>query len=136
MTLFRLLRVAKRKEGAFGVLIDLRDYYPFAVTLERTYDTQYNAFITKIPAGVYECFRDRYHRGNYDTWGIRVPNHEQIKFHKGNWETDLDGCPAIGEQYEVMAGRQAVAQSHKGFTEFMARTQGFDAFEIEVFEAL
>ena len=86
MIVMRLLRLTRHARGAFGVLIDMRLGLPFAVTVERTYATKHNARVTKIPPGIYTLFKDRYNKGGYDTWGISVPNHTHIKFHKGNWE--------------------------------------------------
>ncbi len=123
-----LKRVAVHKEGAFGVL--LMDSIPFCVTLEHTYDQAQK--VVKIPPGKYRCTRSRYHKGGYDTFEIHVPGHSRILFHKGNIEDHSDGCVLLGEQFGVMNGRPAILQSGAAFSEFMAKTQGVDSFELQV----
>ena len=122
-----LKRVAILPDGAFGVL--LWDSRPFAVSLERTFDDGK----TKIPAiGEFNCFRSRFHRGGYDTFEIAVSGHSRILFHRGNIETDSEGCVLIGEQFGILNGKPAILQSVLGFSEFMKLTQDVDQFQLTV----
>ena len=142
---FVLRRVAVRENGAYGVLLDCNhtdpitgDDLPFAVTMERTYAPVPMArrleHYVKIQPGVYTCRRGRYNRGGYPTYDIEVPGREHIKFHMGNWETDLDGCPAIGESYEIIDNREAIAGSRGGFNEFMQRAGNVPGFKLRVID--
>ena len=126
--MFTLKRVAVLPDGARGVLL-CRDI-PFAVTMERTYDDLHRA--VKIPPGMYNCTRSRYFRGGYDTFEIHVPGHSRILFHKGNWETDSEGCVLIGESFARLKDKEAIADSSGGFGEFMALAQGVDSFSLTV----
>jgi hypothetical protein len=127
--LFTIIRVAVEPEGAFGVLKERT--LPFAVTLERTYEPD-SVAVTKIPDGIYECVRTTYHRGGYVTYEIKVPGHSRILFHRGNWETDSDGCTLVGESFAELLGKPAIADSRGGFSEFMERAAGRDRFNIRV----
>lgn len=119
-------RVAILEEGAFGVMLFLGT--PFAVTLERTFDDG----LPIIPAGRYTCKSRRYIRGDYPTFEITgVAGHSLLLFHKANWETDLEGCVGVGESFEVLDGRLGIAQSGKGFTEFMAKVGDLPSFSAE-----
>jgi hypothetical protein len=103
-----LLRVAVLPEGAFGVLkVDGR---PVALALERTYKN----LEVKIPAGSWRCVPTVYHKGRYPTWEILVPGHSRLLFHRGNWETDLDGCIAVARSFEGT---------------WVSGSRGFEAFE-------
>lgn len=130
-----LKRVEIGEAGAFGVLQWMGE--TFAVTIERTYTGARGAQEVKIPAGVYKCVRSRFNKAKqpYDTWkivgGVVTPDRE-IKFHIGNWEADFEGCVGIGESFALLKGHQAIADSAKGFKEFMARTSGRDEIALAV----
>jgi hypothetical protein len=87
-----------------------------------------------IKAGEYICNRDFYHKGNYETFEIIVPDRERILFHKGNTEADTLGCVLIGESYGELMGREAILDSNGGFTEFMHRTYGLSQIKLVVKE--
>ena len=119
-------RVAILEDGAFGVMLFLGT--PFAVTLERTFDDG----LPVIPAGRYVCKPRRYNRGGYQTFEITgVDGHSLLLFHKANWETDLEGCVGIGESFEVLNGRLGIAQSSKGFSDFMDKAGDLPSFSVE-----
>ena len=126
---FTLQRVAVGPEGAFGVL--LADGLPFALTLERTYDAPTGQSV-KIPAGRLRCKRSVYYKGGYPTYEIEVPGHTRILFHKGNWETDSEGCVLVGESFTELSGRPALGDSKGGFSEFMQRAGDAPDFLLEV----
>lgn len=149
-----LRRVTTGKGGAFGTLIDLKDGYPFAVTLERTYVTyryetderrstaekpvghEVRSFAPKIPADTLECRRSYYHKGDYPTFEIMVPSHTRILFHKGNMPTDSDGCVLVGETFSAYGGRPGIGSSSVGFSELMFRLHGLSRFVMVVEDAL
>ena len=125
-SLIVIKRVAILEEGAFGVMLMLGT--PFAVTLERTFDDGQPV----IPAGRYVCKPRRYNRGGYQTYEITgVEGHSLLLFHKANWETDLEGCVGIGESFETLDGRIGIAQSSKGFIEFMDKVGDLPSFSTE-----
>ena len=125
-SLIVIKRVAILEEGAFGVMLFLGT--PFSVTLERTFDDGRPV----IPAGRYVCKPRRYNRGGYQTYEITgVEGHSLLLFHKANWETDLEGCVGIGESFETLDGRLGIAQSSKGFIEFMEKVGDLPTFSVE-----
>lgn len=126
---FQLKRVARLRDGAFGVL--LQNGVPFAVTLERTYDPDNS---TKIGLGFHECHKTRYHKGNYDTYEITVPGHSLILFHRGNVGLHSDGCVLVAESYASFGDKPGIAMSAEGFNEFMKRAAGDATFDLEVTE--
>lgn len=116
MELITVKRIAKLREGCFGVLLYLG--VPFAVTLERTFDDGEPI----IPAGTYDCKARRYNKGGYETFEITgVVGHSLLLFHKANFERDLQGCVGVGECYSVLGGELAITQSGEGFGEFMRK---------------
>ena len=127
----KLKRVSIIDQGAFGVLIDSHGI-PFAVTLERTYKLPDGTQSIKIIPGVYLCTHTMYYKGAYATFEINVEGHERILFHKGNVETDSEGCVLIGEQFEVLNNVPAILQSGKGFAEFMAKVGDMEEFYLTI----
>lgn len=135
-----LKRIASLDAGTFGVL--LADGVPFALTLERPWrDNRVGE--SCIPAGVYLAARCRTlaHYGYADspkfgdTFEVTdVPGRSLILFHKGNLADDTQGCILVGEQFEMVNGQPGVAASAKGFTEFLALTQGVDRFAMTITE--
>jgi len=121
MTTFIVQRVSKVEPGCFGVMLDERGW-PFAVTLERTYEN----LLVKIPSGTYVCTRTKYFKGGYPTYEIPVPGHDRILLHVANVETELEGCIAVALKFGELNGRLAVLESSKGFECFMSRA-GDDA---------
>ena len=131
--IFTIVRVAIRRDGAFGVLL----YFgvPFAVTLERSYDAVGDRHYVKIPAGRYRCVATWFQRGQYRTFEILVPGHSRILFHKGNLETDADGCVLVAESYAVFSGLPGIGDSAGGFREFMAKADSRQGFDLDIKEA-
>jgi hypothetical protein len=125
-----LKRVALRPEGAFGVL--LHHGLPFAVTLERSFARD-GKDVTKIPPGKWPCKRTVYLRGGYQTFEVLVPGHTRLLFHRGNVETDSEGCVLVGESFhEFGRGRPGIGQSAAGFAELMARVGDEEKFVLTV----
>jgi hypothetical protein len=113
--------------GAFGMMMDERGW-PFAVTLERTYEN----LRVKVPAGAYTCPRTKYLKGGYPTFEIPVPGHTRILLHVANVETELEGCIAVALKFGELKGRLAVLESRAGFERFMARAGDDDAIRLVV----
>ncbi len=127
MKKFTIVRVAIREEGAFGIF--LCKGIPFGVTLERTYDPDNDV---KIPPGRYICSRTLFFRGGYETYEVPVPGHSRLLFHKGNVETDSEGCPIVAKSFGMFGGIPGVASSRIGFNEFMALANGAPEIELKV----
>lgn len=127
---FKLKRIASRIDGCFGVLLD--DTVPFAVTCERPWANN-TPQISAIPWGTYLCKRVVSPKFGVTFEITGVPGRSAILFHKGNTIDDSRGCVLIGEAFEPWSdGRVSIAQSGKGFEEFMNRTALFDAFYLKV----
>lgn len=118
-----LRRIAKNKDGVFGILID--GNVPFAVTVEPE-DKNNKSNISCIPEGEYKCFfrRKETSNRNYDIWELmNVPNRSNIQIHKGVTEDSSEGCIIVGESFEPYKKKSAgVMQSTKAYNELMART--------------
>jgi len=135
---FLLQRVAVGTAGAWGVL--LREGVPFAVTLERTYlrgEITSPQWYTKIPAGSYVCPRDMFNKGRppYPTYEIPVPGHRELKFHRGNFLFDSEGCPLVGSGFDIdsdVNGRTMLRNSREAFRWFMELTAGDPAIALLV----
>lgn len=124
--LITVKRVAKLDEGVFGAILHLG--VPFAVTLERSFAGNQPL----IPPGIYDCMATRYNRGGYPTFEIvGIVGHSRLLFHKANWETELEGCVAIGEGFAVLDGRLAISQSGQGFGEFMQKVSHLPGFKVK-----
>lgn len=123
-------RIHSNDEGTFGVLI-LNDE-PIALTAERPW--LYNArSISCIPKGKYICKRIKSpsHGGCFEI--TNVPGRTHILIHGGNFPLkDSEGCILVGEQFERINGVMAVAQSKKGYGEFMDKQKGVNEFTLEI----
>lgn len=129
--LFALIRVAVRPEGAFGVL--LHAGIPVATTCERTYQVPDTASqLVKIPPGRHRCRKTYYIRGEHETYEVIVPGHTRLLFHRGNAETDSEGCVLVGVGFGRVAGAPAVVGSAAGFAEFMRLAGGRQEFSLLV----
>ena len=126
--MLELKTIAIREDGCFSVL--LWNKRPFAVSVERTFDSGHPI----ISEGMYQCRRDFYHKGGYETFEIIIQGHDRVLFHKGNTETDSIGCVCIAEKFGSLNRKLAVLESKEGFDEFMQLTAGLDSFNMEVTE--
>ncbi len=128
-----LQRVAVGPEGAFGVLLRQGEP-PFAVTLERTYPREGASEAPKIPAGRWRCTRSFFHRGGYATFEIHVPGFSRLLFHRGNLETDSEGCVLVGERFDRFGWQSGVGQSALAHAELMTMLRGIDECELVVLD--
>ncbi len=109
----------------FGVLLD--EKIPFCLTLERPW-LENRRSVSCIPEGGYLCKRVNSPKFG-DTFEVtNVPERSHILFHKGNFFDDTHGCILTGEQYEQLAGQNAIIASGKAFKEFMDRLDGINEF--------
>lgn len=136
MSDLELVRVAIGEVGCFGVLVH-RGVPIGQVTLERTWPVAESepagAQIVKIPAGKYVCKRTQFIRGGYETYEVTgVAGHSRLLFHRGNKETDSDGCILVGQKFSTRFGAPGVEMSALGFGEFMQWADGRPSFELEV----
>lgn len=132
---FELVRVAVQPEGAFGVL--LMDGLPFLLTLERTYPVidakPRGPQFTKIPRGRYRCERTYYYRGGHETFEVTgVVGHSRLLFHRGNTESDSEGCILLGRTFGPVSGQQGVLDSRWAFDQFMRVNRDRADFDLEV----
>lgn len=121
-----LKTVALRDDGCFSVL--LFNNRPVAVTVEHTFEDGRVA----IKAGDWLCKRGFFHRGGYETFEIFIPDHSRILFHKGNTETDSEGCVLVGGAYGMLSGKAAVLGSKLAFENMMLLLRHEDLFTLTV----
>lgn len=136
---FELVRIRRQPAGCFGVL--LHHGYPFAVTLERTYELPGGDQMVKIPPGVWSLQSRYFHRGGYDSYEVvNVPGHSLLLLHKGNAEDDSEGCILIGRRFgelwdsKLDAAAPAVLESALGFDDFMRRSGGRSELSLGIVE--
>jgi hypothetical protein len=128
LTLKRLLR---RPDG---ILSELRDEAGnlIAMTIEHSYNNQ-----PKLYNGTFTCERGMHqlHSMNspFETFEIMgVKGHDNILFHRGNWQSDSEGCVLLGETSEDSAKGLMVTSSAKTFTKFMNLLEGLQTFTLIV----
>lgn len=85
-----------------------------------------------IRSGTWDCRRDFYHKGGYETFELIVPDHDRVLFHRGNSEDDSLACVCVAEKFGTLNGKIAVLESNEGFAEFMQLTKGISIFMVEV----
>lgn len=131
--LAKLERVSIISDGCFSVFKDLQgqEEAPFAVTVEHTYPLNGGQYV-KLNDGVYLCEKCMYNKGGYETFEIIFPDHDLVKFHKGNLEDHSDGCVITGEEFGVYQGKIAVMSSGRAFDEFMRRFGHLQQFLLAV----
>lgn len=125
-----LRRVSVVPQGAFGVLIDAKTGEPFAVSLERTYDSPGGPW-TKIPPGTWRCVPRWFNKGGYQTFEILIPGHSLILFHKGNVEAHSEGCVLVGERFDPFDTTFGISDGH-GLTELLNRFGDMAEFQLLV----
>jgi hypothetical protein len=110
-----------------GIFSELTGGSLHVAALEHAYESE-----PKLPDGVYICRRGVHHLPGHpdlETFEITgVEGHTGILFHRGNWQTDSDGCLLLGLRREGLM----VVGSHLAFTEFMKLQKGVDEFKLTV----
>lgn len=129
--LFDILRVHTSDEGTYGT-IRQRSNRPFALTMELP-DRGNQHDVSCIPTGTYRCRRTT--SPKHPSWGLvwevlDVPDRTKIYLHPANLQSQILGCIAVGEEYDTIG----IADSRKGFDEFMALTKAYDELELCISE--
>ena len=126
---FKIIRTPSIFDGTFGMMLD--DIIPFCLTLERIWINNEKEK-SCIPEGNYICRRVNSKKFGNTFEICDVPNRSSILFHQGNLMDDSHGCVILGEQFELLNGKNAVLASGKGFGEFLERTQGINEFQLTI----
>lgn len=140
-----LKRVAKTKQGVFGVLIG-NDNLPICVTLENPWlNNQVN--ISCIPFGRYICYLHLSDKFKITTFMVgAVPNRSAIIFHAGNTIKDTLGCILVGRYYTEFSNQSptsaqegieltpGVGESRLALTRMMESLDGLESFILEIRE--
>jgi len=125
-----LKRITDNGKVTFGVLIE--NNIPFCVTLENPWIDN-KTDVSCIPVGTYICKRVNSPKYGNTFEITNVPNRTHVLLHSGNWARDTKGCILLAEQFEVLNGEPAVAQSKKGYTEFMNKVKDKDEFTLKIY---
>lgn len=125
-----LTRNHKRPDGVFST-ITKPDGDVLCVAVTRAYkDNQ-----PKVQRGKYFCQRGTHqlHAGQpFETFEITgVPGHSGILFHKGNYQTDSEGCECVGLSF-IFSPTAMVTSSKIAFDHFMQVQEGCDQFLLTV----
>ena len=122
-----LTRTQFREDGIFGIIKD-ETGKQIAVTLERNFDGK-----PKIPAGTYLCTRRMSPRFNCELFQVmNVSGHDYIEIHPANWEFELDGCIAVGEQIQPSSKGQMITCSREAFGSLMELQDGVQEFTLTI----
>jgi len=124
-----IVRLSSTLEGTFGVFMEHR--IPFAVTLERPWLLN-RRNLSCIPSGRYVCRRVESPRFGPTFEVTDVPGRTHILFHKGNLDSDSEGCILVGERFDHLRGKPGILDSRHGFEELLLRLAGEDRFELIV----
>lgn len=129
-------RFCYSKFGAFSE-VDLNGYKWYGV--EKPWRDN-KPSISCIPEGIY--YAERYDSptpGRGTVWQFNdVPGRTHIQIHKGNWESDVIGCIALGKELGAMTKEDsimpewAVKSSGSAIKELMNLTAHLDTLTIEV----
>lgn len=127
------LTLSPAKTGATGIFGTLG--LPNGVilhSLEHAYPDGYGHYDAKLPSGTYECklgTHQLHHGGPFQTYEVTgVPGHTGILFHKGNTQSDSEGCILLGME----RSGDAVIRSAEAFETFMEALRGVDSFWLAV----
>jgi len=129
----RLLRNKAVQNGVYGTLLD-ESGQEVAVTLEHAYLQTDGSYCAKIPKGEYTCVRGQHALPSrpavtFETFEITgVPGHTGILFHKGNYNTDSEGCVLLGSYM----GPGCILESALAFAHFLDIQAGCDSFALVV----
>ena len=126
-----LITVGQSERGTFGVL--RRGQVPFALTLELPWrDNQEN--VSSIPRGSYVCRRVVSPHFGEVFEVTNVPGRTHVLLHKANTLKDLKGCIGVGEEFAGGVAAPYLADSKRGFDEFMALLSGVETFRLNILD--
>ena len=118
--------------GTFGVLTI--NTQAFCVTLEpKEFDNAPN--VSCIPAGCYEMIKVLSPQFGTTYEICNVPNRDLIRFHRGNWEKDTDGCVLLGRSWGSFKGNRMLLSSGVAFNQFMDLMHTFKQARLIIKEA-
>ena len=118
--------------GTFG-LLEHEEWSCF--TVERPW-RQNKPTISCIPAGLYPLKLGTFYSGDgpggkpdYPAYELlNVPQRAQIKIHKANLATDVEGCIGVGMGLGSMGGKWAVVNSILAYDQLMKRPPADEIF--------
>ncbi len=139
------LILERKKSGETGIYGELcsEDGKFVAKTLEHAYinssevqsDTSEKPILWegKVPIGTYRCVRGQHRLHSsaiaFETFMVtKVPDHEGILFHIGNYNKDSEGCILLGLTYIP----DGIGRSADAFRNFMELQRGCGEFFLEV----
>lgn len=109
--------------GFFGEMTDESGSH-VCYTLERSF-----AGAPKIPTGQWTCVRRLSPHFQCELFMLtNVPGHDFLEIHPANWESQLDGCIAVGDSISP----PMLVSSRDAFNRFMALQAGVDSFTLTV----
>ena len=131
----KLTRREYRQDGIFGDF-SFNDEV-FMKTLEHAWLQRDASFKPIIPEGTYTCVRGTHALSNgvpFETFEVTgVDGHSGLLFHAGNFNADSHGCILCGDTEITQSnGQNMITGSKVKFSEFMARLQGVDTFQLQV----
>ena len=127
-----LVRVSAQEFGTFGVL-RTEEKVPFAVTLELPWKHN-EAWVSCIPPGRYVCQRVQSPKFGETFEVTGVQGRANILFHAGNTIADTAGCILVAEEFGGTDLAPIIANSKRGYGEFLAKQTGVDTFELEILD--
>ena len=137
-----LKRIGENIDGIFGVLLEELNgqLFPFVVTLEKKWDSN-KPFVSCIPLGEFTCKRiiSKTYGETFEIFG--VTGRDNVLFHWGNFQDNSQGCILIAEYFEKIFNKKTgefqngIADSKKGFQQFMDILKGNDSFKLLILRA-
>lgn len=127
----KLTRSSCYSWGIVSVLTDEQGLLSL-LTLEHAYLMPKGLYAAKIPNGIYNCVLGTHqllHGDPFETYEVTgVPHHSNILFHKGNYNSDSEGCILLGESL----GDQCILSSKEAFDQFMTFQADASSFSLTV----
>ncbi len=113
------LILTRHKTGPDGTFGSLSWNGKSLVTLEKPWlDNEPDK--SCVPAGTYEVLINYSPHFDYPTpILLDVPCRTNIRIHPANWQTQLQGCIAVGEHEAMINGQLGMADSKRAFNELM-----------------
>lgn len=139
-----LTRTLFRQDGIFGTLTD-ESGKEIAATLEHAYDegnSDESTWLPKTPIGTYTCKRGPHRLHGmvdyFSTYEVQnVPEHTNILFHWGNYNSDSDGCILLGRRIVANPDKMSdlmITSSKNTFNKFIDLQRETDTFTLTIKE--